>query len=49
MAKRLLHKDKKTGTNSKPIVVPCIRVRQSNLDLYVFKLRASVAWSIFFD
>jgi DNA-sulfur modification-associated len=47
MAKKVLHKDKKTGTNSKPITVDCFRVRQSEYDLYVFKMKASVAWKIF--
>lgn len=47
MAKTLLHKDKKTGVNREPIKVNCLKVRQSDFDLYVFKMKASLAWRIF--
>jgi DGQHR domain-containing protein len=47
MAKRQLQKDKKTGASKKPIKVDCVKIHQSDFDIYVFKMKASLAWSIF--
>ena len=42
-----LQKEKKTGTSKHSITVPCIKVVQSNYELFVFKMQASLAWKIF--
>jgi hypothetical protein len=47
MGKAPLNTDKKTGSNKQSIDVPCVRVRQSDFDLFVFKMKASIAWDMF--
>jgi DGQHR domain-containing protein len=47
MAKVTIHKGKKTGTLAHALTVPCISVEQSGYELFVFKMKASLAWKIF--
>jgi DGQHR domain-containing protein len=47
MAKVTIHKGKKTGTLAHALTVPCMPVEQSGYELFVFKMKASLAWKIF--
>jgi hypothetical protein len=47
MAKTAIHKGKKTGTLAKALTLPCVLVEQSGYELYVFKMKASLAWKMF--
>jgi DGQHR domain-containing protein len=47
MGRTPLQKDKKTGANRQTLTFPCIRVIQSDFELFVFKMKASVAWTVF--
>jgi DGQHR domain-containing protein len=47
MAKTAVHKGKKTGGLAQTLTVPCMPVEQSGYELFVFKMKASLAWKIF--
>src|ERR1700689_352254 len=48
MAKKIaIHKGKKTGLLAHALTVPCLLVEQSGYELFVFKMKASLAWKIF--
>src|SRR5262249_20219308 len=42
-----LNTDKKPDSIKTSIDVPFVRIRQSDFDLFVFKVKASTAWDIF--
>ena len=47
MAKATIHRGKKTGALGHPLTLSCMPVEQSGYELYVFKMKASLAWKIF--
>ena len=47
MARRSVQKDKKVGVNKTRLTLPCMRAVQSEHSIYFFKMKASLAWTIF--
>jgi DGQHR domain-containing protein len=47
MGKAAIHRGKKAGALAQELTVDCIPVEQSGYELYVFKMKASLAWKMF--